>query len=142
GGLVASDGRHDAAGREVTPAMPRHVPATANPRFHSRSRGRQGTSRQAGGKRTQSRRMASAGTGLFRSFPLPAYTRHQPAPVPAQGANQARQNNKNTMQTLGYTSAPALLMYLRHADALGLDLAAARAAAGITPEDLADSGRR
>ena len=46
------------------------------------------------------------------------------------------------MQTLGYTSAPALLIYLRHADSLGLDLAAARAAAGITPEDLADSSKR
>ena len=46
------------------------------------------------------------------------------------------------MLTLGYTSVPALLKYLRHAEALGLDLAAARAAAGVTQEDLADNGRR
>ncbi|WP_068826365.1 AraC family transcriptional regulator GliR [Pseudomonas sp. BMS12] len=46
------------------------------------------------------------------------------------------------MLTLGYTSVPALLKYLRHAEHLGLDLAAARTAAGVTLEDLADNGRR
>ena len=46
------------------------------------------------------------------------------------------------MLTLGYTSVPALLKYLRHAEHLGLDLAAARTAAGVTQEDLADNGRR
>mgnify|MGYP000160812772 FL=1 len=46
------------------------------------------------------------------------------------------------MLTLGYTSVPALLKYLRHAEALGLDLEAARNAAGVTLEDLADNGRR
>ena len=46
------------------------------------------------------------------------------------------------MLTLGYTSVPALLKYLRHAEALGLDLEAARSAAGVTLEDLADNGRR
>ncbi len=46
------------------------------------------------------------------------------------------------MLTLGYTSVPALLKYLRHAEALGLDLGAARSAAGVTLEDLADNGRR
>lgn len=46
------------------------------------------------------------------------------------------------MLTLGYTSVPALLKYLRHAETLGLDLEAARAAAGVTPEDLADNGKR
>ena len=46
------------------------------------------------------------------------------------------------MLTLGYTSVPALLKYLRHAEQLGLDLEAARAAAGVTREDLADNARR
>ncbi|MDD0843211.1 AraC family transcriptional regulator GliR [Pseudomonas sp. Gutcm_11s] len=46
------------------------------------------------------------------------------------------------MLTLGYTSVPALLKYLRHAEQLGLDLEAARAAAGVTLDDLADNGRR
>ncbi|RJG13721.1 AraC family transcriptional regulator [Pseudomonas cavernicola] len=46
------------------------------------------------------------------------------------------------MHTLGYTSVPALLKYLRHAEQLGLDQAAALAAAGLTRADLDDNGRR
>ncbi|MDG9929977.1 MULTISPECIES: AraC family transcriptional regulator [unclassified Pseudomonas] len=46
------------------------------------------------------------------------------------------------MLTLGYTSVPALIKYLRHAEQLGLDVEAARDAAGISPDDLADNGRR
>jgi AraC-like DNA-binding protein len=46
------------------------------------------------------------------------------------------------MQPLGYTSVPALIKYLRHAEHLGLDPATTLAAAGIRPEDLADNGKR
>lgn len=46
------------------------------------------------------------------------------------------------MHALGYTSVPALLKYLRHADHLGLDRDAALRAAGLQPEDLTDNGRR
>jgi AraC-like DNA-binding protein len=46
------------------------------------------------------------------------------------------------MLTLGYTSVPALLKYLRHAEHLGLDVEHARAVAGISAEDLADNGKR
>ncbi|WP_137885461.1 AraC family transcriptional regulator [Pseudomonas sp. 2FE] len=46
------------------------------------------------------------------------------------------------MHALGYTSVPALLKYLRHAERLGLDQAAALAAAGLTLADLDDNGRR
>ncbi|MGY4532852.1 AraC-like DNA-binding protein [Pseudomonas sp. TE3786] len=46
------------------------------------------------------------------------------------------------MHALGYTSVPALLKYLRHAEQLGLDQAAALAAAGLSASDLEDNGRR
>ncbi|MEK1905070.1 MAG: AraC family transcriptional regulator [Pseudomonas sp.] len=46
------------------------------------------------------------------------------------------------MLNLGYTSVPALLKYLRHAEQLGLDCDAALAAAGIDRESLADNGKR
>jgi AraC-like DNA-binding protein len=46
------------------------------------------------------------------------------------------------MHSLGYTSVPALVKYLRHAEQLGLDQATTLAAAGIRAEDLADNGRR
>ena len=46
------------------------------------------------------------------------------------------------MQALGYTSVPALLKYLRQADALGLDQAAALNAAGLSASDLDDNSRR
>ncbi|MFC5698683.1 AraC family transcriptional regulator [Pseudomonas sp. GCM10022186] len=46
------------------------------------------------------------------------------------------------MHSLGYTSVPALLRYLRHAEQLGLDQATTLAAAGIRAEDLADNGKR
>ncbi|WCD82267.1 AraC family transcriptional regulator GliR [Pseudomonas sp. TUM22785] len=46
------------------------------------------------------------------------------------------------MDSLGYTSVPALLKYLRHAEHLGLDVAAALDAAGIRAEELADNGKR
>lgn len=46
------------------------------------------------------------------------------------------------MHNLGYTSVPALLKYLRHAEQLGLDIAQALAAAGVQAEDLADNGKR
>ncbi|MCO7555314.1 AraC family transcriptional regulator GliR [Metapseudomonas otitidis] len=46
------------------------------------------------------------------------------------------------MHALGYTSVPALLKYLRHADHLGLDRDAALRAAGLQPEALTDNGRR
>lgn len=46
------------------------------------------------------------------------------------------------MENLGYTSAPALLKYLRQAEHLGLDTERALQAAGIGAQDLADNGRR
>ncbi|HSC85477.1 MAG TPA: AraC family transcriptional regulator, partial [Pseudomonas sp.] len=46
------------------------------------------------------------------------------------------------MSNLGYTSVPALLKYLRHAEQLGLDCNAALAAADIEREALADNGKR
>lgn len=46
------------------------------------------------------------------------------------------------MENLGYTSVPALLKYLRHAEHLGLDVDQALAAAGIAAEALADNGKR
>lgn len=46
------------------------------------------------------------------------------------------------MQTLGYTAVPVLLKYLSHAQTLGLDCAAARQAAGLSAECLADNGQR
>ncbi|WP_300650673.1 AraC family transcriptional regulator [Pseudomonas sp.] len=46
------------------------------------------------------------------------------------------------MHNLGYTSVPALLKYLRHAEQLGLDIAQALAAAGLEADDLADNGKR
>ncbi len=46
------------------------------------------------------------------------------------------------MHSLGYTSVPALLKYLRHAEQLSLDQATTLAAAGIRAEDLADNGKR
>lgn len=46
------------------------------------------------------------------------------------------------MDNLGYTSVPALLKYLRHAEHLGLDQEQALSAAGLSTEDLADNGRR
>lgn len=46
------------------------------------------------------------------------------------------------MENLGYTSAPALLKYLRQAEHLGLDTERALQAAGIGAKDLADNGRR
>lgn len=46
------------------------------------------------------------------------------------------------MPNLGYTSVPALLKYLRHAEHLGLDCDAALAAAGIERDALADNGKR
>ena len=46
------------------------------------------------------------------------------------------------MQSLGYTSVPALLKYLRHAEQLGLDQSVALQAAGLSTQDLADNGKR
>lgn len=46
------------------------------------------------------------------------------------------------MHNLGYTSVPALLKYLRHAEQLGLDVDQALAAAGIAAEVLSDNGKR
>ncbi|MBS7661267.1 AraC family transcriptional regulator [Pseudomonas lalucatii] len=46
------------------------------------------------------------------------------------------------MDNLGYTSVPALLKYLRHAERLGLDIEAALTAAGIAAEDLRDNAKR
>jgi AraC-like DNA-binding protein len=46
------------------------------------------------------------------------------------------------MDNLGYTSVPALLKYLRHAEHLGLDVEQALAAAGIQSADLSDNGKR
>ncbi|HBX57685.1 AraC family transcriptional regulator [Pseudomonas sp. UBA2684] len=46
------------------------------------------------------------------------------------------------MDNLGYTSVPALLKYLRHAEHLGLDLSQALQVAGISAEELADNGKR
>jgi len=46
------------------------------------------------------------------------------------------------MENLGYTSVPALLIYLRHAEQLGLDIDQALTAAGLKTEDLADNSRR
>lgn len=46
------------------------------------------------------------------------------------------------MHALGYTSVPALLKYLRLADAQGLDQGAALAAAGLSRDDLQDNGGR
>lgn len=43
------------------------------------------------------------------------------------------------MQTLGSTSVPALLKYLRHAERLGLDIAPALAAAGLQADQLNDN---
>lgn len=43
---------------------------------------------------------------------------------------------------LGYTSVPALLKYLRHAEQLGLDTEQTLTAAGINAEDLADNSKR
>ena len=39
------------------------------------------------------------------------------------------------MHNLGYTSVPALLKYLRHAEQLGLDIDQALAAAGVAADD-------
>jgi AraC-like DNA-binding protein len=46
------------------------------------------------------------------------------------------------MHNLGYSSVPALLKYLRHAEQLGLDIPQALAAAGVQAEDLADNSKR
>ncbi len=46
------------------------------------------------------------------------------------------------MENLGYTSVPALLKYLRHAEHLGLDIDQALAAAGIAADALNDNGKR
>ncbi|VXC67121.1 AraC family transcriptional regulator [Pseudomonas sp. 8Z] len=46
------------------------------------------------------------------------------------------------MENLGYTSATALLKYLRLADHLGLDSACALQAADISAQDLADNSKR
>ncbi|NQD91695.1 AraC family transcriptional regulator [Pseudomonas sp. CrR25] len=46
------------------------------------------------------------------------------------------------MDNLGYTSVPALLKYLRHAEHLGVDVDQALAAAGVRAEDLRDNGKR
>ncbi|SFO91877.1 AraC family transcriptional regulator [Pseudomonas borbori] len=46
------------------------------------------------------------------------------------------------MHNLGYTSVPALLKYLRHAEQLGLDIDQALAAAGVAADELADNGKR
>ncbi|MFP6849312.1 MAG: AraC family transcriptional regulator [Pseudomonas sp.] len=43
---------------------------------------------------------------------------------------------------LGYTSVPALLKYLRHAEQLGLDTEQTLTAAGINANDLADNSKR
>jgi AraC-like DNA-binding protein len=46
------------------------------------------------------------------------------------------------MPSLGYTSVPALLKYLRYAEHLGLDTEQALAAAQIAPEQLRDNSQR
>ncbi|MFR0688225.1 AraC family transcriptional regulator [Enterobacterales bacterium AE_CKDN230030158-1A_HGKHYDSX7] len=46
------------------------------------------------------------------------------------------------MHALGYTSVPALLKYLRHAESLGLDLDVALKAAGLERSQLADNSQR
>lgn len=46
------------------------------------------------------------------------------------------------MDNLGFTSVPALLKYLRHAEQLGVDCPAALAAAGIDPTHLNDNSLR
>ncbi|MFI8479289.1 AraC family transcriptional regulator [Pseudomonas sp. NPDC078700] len=46
------------------------------------------------------------------------------------------------MNSLGYTAAPALLKYLRHAEFLGLDADQALQAANLSREDLSDNARR
>lgn len=46
------------------------------------------------------------------------------------------------MHSLGYTSVPALLKYLRHAESLGLDLDVALQAAGLERSQLADNSQR
>ncbi|MHA6493791.1 AraC family transcriptional regulator GliR [Pseudomonas borbori] len=46
------------------------------------------------------------------------------------------------MHNLGYTSVPALLKYLRHAERLGLEVDQALRAAGLDAADLADNSRR
>ncbi|MDX1369629.1 AraC family transcriptional regulator [Pseudomonas sp.] len=46
------------------------------------------------------------------------------------------------MHNLGYSSVPALLKYLRHAEQLDLDIPQALAAAGVQADDLADNGKR
>ena len=44
--------------------------------------------------------------------------------------------------SLGYTSVPALLKYIRQGEALGLDINAALQAAGISQSQLADNSQR
>ena len=46
------------------------------------------------------------------------------------------------MDNLGFTSVPAVLKYLRHAEQLGMDCSQALAAAGIEAADLNDNSRR
>ncbi|WP_152224590.1 AraC family transcriptional regulator [Pseudomonas sp. SCB32] len=46
------------------------------------------------------------------------------------------------MHSLGYTSVPALLKYLRHAESLGMDLDAALQAAGLERSQLNDNSQR
>ncbi|MCU1748609.1 AraC family transcriptional regulator [Pseudomonas sp. 6D_7.1_Bac1] len=46
------------------------------------------------------------------------------------------------MQTLGYTSVPPLLKYLRHAEQLGIPTAPALAAAGLEAQQLSDNSLR
>ncbi len=46
------------------------------------------------------------------------------------------------MHSLGYTSVPALLKYLRHAESLGMDLDAALQAAGLERSQLSDNSQR
>nr|ACP17931.1 putative AraC family transcriptional regulator [Pseudomonas nitroreducens] len=46
------------------------------------------------------------------------------------------------MHSLGYTSVPALLKYLRHAESLGMDLDAALAAASLERSQLNDNSQR
>ncbi|MDH1010422.1 AraC family transcriptional regulator [Pseudomonas nicosulfuronedens] len=46
------------------------------------------------------------------------------------------------MHSLGYTSVPALLKYLRHAESLGMDLDVALQAAGLERSQLSDNSQR
>ncbi|SNR88644.1 AraC family transcriptional regulator [Pseudomonas segetis] len=46
------------------------------------------------------------------------------------------------MNSLGFTAAPALLKYLRHAESLGLDTDLALQAAQLSREDLSDNAKR